>query len=78
MLVAEPAAARPALTAEYYEQFLKENELDDDEACIACMERARDNIILPCGHLVLCARCCEGISLCPVCRGPIAEFMSIA
>lgn len=79
LAVVEPVAAeRPALTAEYYEQFLRENELDDDDACIACMERARDNIILPCGHLVLCAFCCEGISLCPVCRGPVAEFMSIA
>eukprot|EP00929_Paragymnodinium_shiwhaense_P061946 TRINITY_DN30937_c0_g1_i1.p1 TRINITY_DN30937_c0_g1~~TRINITY_DN30937_c0_g1_i1.p1 ORF type:complete len:249 (+),score=42.80 TRINITY_DN30937_c0_g1_i1:76-822(+) len=45
--------------------------LNPDEACLACLERAADARLLPCGHSNLCSRCVERLVVprrCPVCR----------
>ena len=34
---------------------------DDDRLCVVCMEKAASVLLAPCGHTVLCLRCCEGI-----------------
>ena len=34
---------------------------DDDKLCVVCMEGAASVLLTPCGHTVLCQRCCEGI-----------------
>lgn len=68
----------PKLTAEHYDSLLLDDVLDEDTACIACMEVARDTIIVPCGHLVLCQSCAKGITTCPMCRMAVSELISLA
>jgi hypothetical protein len=52
-------------------------ELEDQRLCIICMDRARDTLILPCGHLCLCGPCNVDAAarpaprLCPMCRRPV-------
>lgn len=29
--------------------------------CVVCMEKERDVALIPCGHVVLCERCCAGV-----------------
>ncbi len=72
-----PKPAIP-LTSEHFEMFLEGDILDDETACIACMSRVRETIILPCGHLVLCSACSVGITCCPMCRTAIVEFICLA
>ena len=47
----------------------------DATQCIACAEREREVIFLPCGHALVC-RACDGNlqdqDRCPSCRSPIA------
>ena len=66
------------LTADHFSSLLPDEDelLDDDSACIACMAIARDTIIIPCGHLVLCQVCAKGLSLCPMCRTAVAELIT--
>lgn len=66
------------LTADHFSSLLPDEDelLDDDSACIACMAVARDTIIIPCGHLVLCQACAKGLSLCPMCRTAVAELIT--
>lgn len=53
----------------------------DDEMCVVCMARAREIVLVPCGHLVLCKVCCDHIlankALCPVCNVDIIEHVEI-
>jgi hypothetical protein len=67
----------PKHTAEQFETYLMDDILDEDTACIACMARTREVIIIPCGHLVLCRQCSKGINTCPMCRVDICELISI-
>eukprot|EP00798_Chlamydomonas_sp_ICE-L_P020819 gene20819-biopygen29554 len=55
---------------------------DDDELlCVVCMERERDVFLQPCGHVILCSRCCDEVlaksSKCPVCRAQVLEHALI-
>ena len=34
---------------------------DDDTCCVVCMERDRDSVLVPCGHLALCMTCSEAV-----------------
>eukprot|EP01084_Bolivina_argentea_P157474 274421_1 len=49
-----------------------------DEACIICMDGEKDHIIIPCGHICLCAECAKRKDSlhgkCPVCR---SQYQSI-
>ncbi|XP_047134929.1 E3 ubiquitin-protein ligase LRSAM1 isoform X1 [Hydra vulgaris] len=47
--------------------------------CVVCMDVMPEIIFLPCGHLCCCAKCCSGMSTCPLCRKEIANtsFMSV-
>lgn len=54
---------------------------DDGEGqdCLICLSEPKDTLIMPCGHLCVCADC--GRSLinkkytCPVCRGTIGSLI---
>lgn len=51
---------------------------DDDEAmlCAVCLEEPRTNIMVPCGHVCLCARCAQqNWAECPMCRAPTTMVM---
>eukprot|EP00798_Chlamydomonas_sp_ICE-L_P026180 gene26180-biopygen20654 len=55
---------------------------DDDELmCVVCMERERTVFLQPCGHVILCSRCCDEVlaksSLCPICRTLVLEHAII-
>jgi hypothetical protein len=45
--------------------------------CIVCMERERDTVLIPCGHVALCHACTAGMTTCPVCMGPIADVIHL-
>ncbi|KAG2483097.1 hypothetical protein HYH03_018035 [Edaphochlamys debaryana] len=55
--------------------------LDDESACVACMARLRNTILIPCGHLVLCAGCAVDVlgrsRCCPICRADVENTVTI-
>lgn len=45
--------------------------VDDDDVptCVVCLSEEASHVMVPCGHLALCADCCSlPLSECPVCR----------
>eukprot|EP00798_Chlamydomonas_sp_ICE-L_P025152 gene25152-biopygen19622 len=51
---------------------------DDDELlCVVCFERERNVFLQPCGHVIMCSRCCDEVlaksSACPICRAQVLE-----
>jgi len=56
---------------------------DDDDAvhqaaCIICCDAARNVILLPCAHQVVCGACAVRIQArCPVCRDPVANVVYV-
>eukprot|EP00798_Chlamydomonas_sp_ICE-L_P025277 gene25277-biopygen19741 len=50
---------------------------DDDELlCVVCFERERNVFLQPCGHVIMCSRCCDEVeksSTCPICRAQVLE-----
>jgi hypothetical protein len=69
--------------AEMVEQLGIEDELacGDDHLCVVCLEHQRDEVLVPCGHMVLCRFCCENIMQeskeCPVCREAIVDHCTL-
>jgi hypothetical protein len=56
--------------------------LDDNAACVVCLEYRRDALILPCRHLALCWPCAANVAqsahrVCPVCRGPMQSVTHV-
>lgn len=49
----------------------------NDNSCVVCIERSRDVVILPCGHVSSCRRCTELLDKCPICRGNIQRCVPI-
>lgn len=46
--------------------------------CIACQERERNIVLLPCKHLCLCSACSPAVrDKCPLCRTEIQEHLKI-
>lgn len=56
--------------------------LDDEHACIACMAALKTTILIPCGHMVLCANCAADIlarsGRCPMCRTEVANHVTVS
>jgi hypothetical protein len=55
---------------------------EDDDVCNICMAHKKQVAIIPCGHVCLCTSeaCRNGIRAhgqCPICRGPITNFMQV-
>lgn len=59
-----------------YEAHLKLSSINRSTA--VCMERARDTVLVPCGH-VFCSTCAalHAATACPSCRRPVASQMRI-
>lgn len=56
----------------------KKPEKSINNACKICLDRQADIVILPCKHVAVCSQCALQIKdNCPICRGIIAEKMSI-
>ena len=49
--------------------------LDPQGACVVCMDRPRNVVILDCGHICCCLECARQVNNCPVCRRPIARLV---
>jgi hypothetical protein len=54
----------------------------EETMCVVCFDAPKDHIIVPCGHMCVCARCAEQLTktrtpMCPVCRGPIIQTMKV-
>ena len=45
--------------------------------CVVCMDAAPSHMLIPCGHVCVCAacaeRCLETTRECPMCREPVRE-----
>ena len=50
----------------------------ESSLCVACREKARTVLLLPCRHLCLCAACSGRVAeRCPICRGGIEERVDV-
>jgi hypothetical protein len=81
---ARDAGHEAALSAQLFEALaLQGDDLDEDQACIFCMQFQRDAICIPCGHMVLCHICCDKMMgaasgcECPVCRSPVSSSVTV-
>ena len=54
---------------------------DQFEACIVCLEREQNCVLLECGHSGICVECAQRLRAqagrCPLCRGGIASMVRI-
>lgn len=62
--------------------FDRSDDGSDDDECILCMDALRTMVLVPCGHLQLCAECAAlctvpggGSGCCLTCREPIEEVV---
>ena len=43
-----------------------------DDSCVICLDAPKTHVLVPCGHMCLCAACCDdlmgGTRQCPICR----------
>jgi hypothetical protein len=45
--------------------------------CVVCLDSAKTDILLPCGHYVLCSTCAAAVKKCPVCRAVIKQRATV-
>ncbi|GAQ85701.1 Peptidyl-prolyl cis-trans isomerase [Klebsormidium nitens] len=55
----------------------------DEQGCVICMEREKNALLLPCGHLSACMQCIDMVKssakpLCPICRQAIEDVIQIS
>jgi len=52
---------------------------DEDMHCVICLEKERTHVLVPCGHLCLCADCAPNIApgTCPLCREACAMAVKV-
>uniref|UniRef100_A0A8D0HA37 RING-type E3 ubiquitin transferase n=1 Tax=Sphenodon punctatus TaxID=8508 RepID=A0A8D0HA37_SPHPU len=50
-----------------------------DDACIICLTRPRECVLLGCGHVCCCFRCFQALpsQTCPICRSPIERVVPL-
>jgi hypothetical protein len=54
----------------------------EETQCVVCMDAPKDHLIVPCGHMCVCAGCAEQLTktrtpTCPVCREPIQQTVKV-
>jgi len=49
----------------------------DDNNCIICLDKERDAVFIPCGHLVCCMFCAVLFQNCPYCRRNVDRPMKV-
>ena len=70
--LAAGADVTPWLTAEREDAVPVADDDDADSLCVVCLSAKRSFVLLPCGHLCVCAACTPSLKAsCPMCRGPI-------
>eukprot|EP00198_Chlamydomonas_reinhardtii_P005484 XP_001694820.1 predicted protein [Chlamydomonas reinhardtii] len=62
-------------------QVQAEHLLDDEHCCIACMAALKTTVLIPCGHMVLCAECAADVmtrtGVCPMCRQQVETTVTV-
>jgi hypothetical protein len=51
--------------------------IEESGLCVACWERPRDVLMMPCKHLCLCSVCARRVSACPLCRATTKKKIQI-
>ncbi|NXT84270.1 XIAP ligase, partial [Zapornia atra] len=51
--------------------------LQEEKLCKICMAKDISVVLIPCGHLVACKECAEGLNECPLCRTTIMKRQGI-
>lgn len=49
----------------------------ENDLCIVCMDRNRNQVFRPCAHYIMCGICASSTVRCPVCRELITELIKI-
>lgn len=53
---------------------------DSENPCVVCLTDARDAVLLPCRHMVVCKDCAGALQArgdkCPICRSPVKEIQT--
>ena len=47
----------------------------EEQACVICLTRPRNVVILDCGHICACRRCAIQVDICPICRAEIVRLV---
>jgi hypothetical protein len=59
----------------------EEEDIDENQLCVVCLENPREEVLVPCGHWVMCSECCAEIKSssneCPMCRQEIIESAAV-
>jgi serine/threonine protein kinase len=58
----------------------EDNEIDESQSCVVCLENVRNHACIPCGHKVLCEECAPNIEQqgkCPICRAEVTYCTKI-
>ena len=45
--------------------------------CVVCLDAEATHVVVPCGHICLCADCTMDLKACPLCRTPLVQTMRI-
>lgn len=53
------------------------SEISPEMICRVCMDNPFNVVLVPCGHLAVCASCAERCKDCPICRRPIRGTVRI-
>ncbi len=44
---------------------------EDEKLCSICLYAPKTHVLIPCGHLCVCAEDAEGLPHCPLCRSAV-------
>ncbi|XP_060086634.1 baculoviral IAP repeat-containing protein 7 isoform X1 [Heteronotia binoei] len=66
----QPSEGEPASNVE--DQLRR---LQEERTCKVCMDKEVSIVLVPCGHLVVCAECAPNLRRCPICRATIRDTM---
>jgi len=51
---------------------LKE-QIQDQKACVLCLDKEKNILFVPCGHLCVCEACSAAVGQCPLCRANVQQ-----
>lgn len=54
-----------------------DDELPESLACLVCLSRPKDAVMMDCGHVCTCHRCARRLDKCPLCRTAVKKVLRI-
>eukprot|EP00456_Euglypha_rotunda_P034841 TRINITY_DN2687_c0_g1_i12.p1 TRINITY_DN2687_c0_g1~~TRINITY_DN2687_c0_g1_i12.p1 ORF type:complete len:421 (+),score=61.13 TRINITY_DN2687_c0_g1_i12:174-1265(+) len=67
----QPTTPASTDSKEKLEQVLSERQ------CLICVDKEKNMVVVPCGHVSACEICIKPLRKCPICRGPIQSTMKL-